>query len=107
MSFSAGDIIEIIDETNADWWKGRFKGKEGLFPSNYVQRVQAPAGPAAVPAPGPRPYKPFGAAYQGVNAPPPAGEGVNSVGLQQAPDNEEKKSKFGGLKNTVRNVFLF
>ncbi|RXW25631.1 hypothetical protein EST38_g200 [Candolleomyces aberdarensis] len=102
LTFSAGDIIEIIDETNADWWRGRFNGKEGLLPSSYVEKLQTPVAAApAFPTPAPRPYKAFGAAHHGANAPPPAGEGVNSVGLQQAPDNEEKKSKFGGLKNTM------
>ncbi|KAF5342321.1 hypothetical protein D9611_001492 [Ephemerocybe angulata] len=101
LTFHAGDIIEIIEETNADWWKGRFNGREGLVPSNYVQKIETPvdAEPAST---GKRPYKPFGAVYHGVNnTPPPPGQGVNGVGLQEAPGHEEKKSKFGGLKNTM------
>jgi len=36
LSFNAGDVIEIVEQ-NGDWWKGRFNGKEGLFPANYVK----------------------------------------------------------------------
>ncbi|KAG1851611.1 SH3-domain-containing protein [Suillus subalutaceus] len=40
LSFHAGDIIEIVKETNVDWWTGRIKsGKQGLFPSTYVERL--------------------------------------------------------------------
>ncbi|KAL4796269.1 BAR domain-containing protein [Aspergillus venezuelensis] len=39
LSFSAGEVIEIIqrtDNTN-EWWTGRVDGREGQFPANYVQ----------------------------------------------------------------------
>ncbi|TFK40214.1 SH3 domain-containing protein [Crucibulum laeve] len=99
LSFSAGDIIEIVEETNADWWMGRVNGKQALFPANYVEKI-APVTPSPA-APTNRPvYKPFGAAYHGVTAPPPPGQGVNNVGLQEV-DQTEKKSKYGGLKNTM------
>ncbi|KAG2058568.1 SH3-domain-containing protein [Suillus hirtellus] len=40
LSFNAGDIIEIVKETNADWWTGRSKtGKQGLFPATYVEKL--------------------------------------------------------------------
>ncbi|KIK41713.1 hypothetical protein CY34DRAFT_84960 [Suillus luteus UH-Slu-Lm8-n1] len=39
LSFHAGDIIEIVQETNADWWTGKSKGKQGLFPATYVERL--------------------------------------------------------------------
>ncbi|KAG0705722.1 SH3-domain-containing protein [Suillus ampliporus] len=40
LSFHAGEIIEIVKETNADWWTGRNKaGKQGLFPSTYVEKL--------------------------------------------------------------------
>jgi hypothetical protein len=47
-------------------------------------------------------YRPFGAAYHGIDKPPPAeADATNSVGLQEAPGTEEKKSKFGKYGNTV------
>jgi hypothetical protein len=39
LSFQEGDIIEIISEDSADWWKGKLNGKEGLFPANYVEKM--------------------------------------------------------------------
>ncbi|KAF8896516.1 hypothetical protein BD779DRAFT_1668288 [Infundibulicybe gibba] len=116
---SAGDIIEIVDETNQDWWTGRINGKQALFPANYVERLPPAAAPArtlppmshgsAAPAPAhaggsEKPvYRPFGAAYHGSQstAPPPPGQGVNNVGLQEDPGQEKKKSKYGKFGNTM------
>jgi len=40
LSFQVGEIVEIVKETNADWWTGRNRaGKEGLFPSSYVEKL--------------------------------------------------------------------
>ncbi|KDR78945.1 hypothetical protein GALMADRAFT_244607 [Galerina marginata CBS 339.88] len=39
LSFAQGDIIEVIDEKNVDWWSGRLSGREALFPSSYVERL--------------------------------------------------------------------
>lgn len=77
LAFSAGDMIEIVAETNEDWWLGRAHGREALFPSNHVEKVQD-------------------VSLQG--PPPPAAGGVNSIGLQQNPENKKKFGKFG---NTV------
>ncbi|KZT06113.1 SH3-domain-containing protein [Laetiporus sulphureus 93-53] len=126
LSFSAGEIVEIVDETNADWWTGSCRGRQGLFPSNHVEKLdtssmpmpppmpqmmspmppmppmQAP--PSYVSAPPEKPvYRPFGAVSQPMDQPPPPGAGVNSMGLQQAPQQEHKKSKFGRLGNTMAN----
>jgi amphiphysin len=37
LTFKAGDMIEVIETSDDGWWKGRFNGKEGLFPVNYVR----------------------------------------------------------------------
>ncbi|KAF9237641.1 hypothetical protein BU15DRAFT_75837 [Melanogaster broomeanus] len=40
LSFQAGEIIEIVSETNEDWWTGRNKaGNNGLFPATYVEKL--------------------------------------------------------------------
>lgn len=39
LSFSPGDIIDVLNETNVDWWEGRFNGRVGLFPSNHVEKT--------------------------------------------------------------------
>jgi len=39
LSFQAGETIEIVKEDPSGWWVGRLRGKEGLFPSNYVEKI--------------------------------------------------------------------
>ncbi|XP_047426751.1 GRB2-related adapter protein 2a [Mugil cephalus] len=36
LGFCAGDVIEVIDRSDMSWWKGRLRGKSGLFPANYT-----------------------------------------------------------------------
>ncbi|XP_059205041.1 GRB2-related adapter protein 2a [Centropristis striata] len=36
LGFSAGDIIEVLDRSDPSWWRGRLRGKSGLFPANYT-----------------------------------------------------------------------
>ncbi|KAH9943713.1 SH3 domain-containing protein [Amylocystis lapponica] len=122
LSFSSGEVVEIIDETNADWWTGRCRGRQGLFPSNHVEKLDSPASPPPAPIPSPmampvgppmgmpmqpsyvspqteKPiYRPFGAVQQ----PPP--QELNPIGMQQVqppPPPPQKKNRFGNLGNTV------
>lgn len=39
LAVGEGDIIEILKEDPSGWWLGRLRGKEGLFPANYVERI--------------------------------------------------------------------
>ncbi|PBK75490.1 SH3-domain-containing protein [Armillaria solidipes] len=122
LSFRAGDVIEIVAEANADWWTGRHNGVEGLFPSNYVERLppdtavvqkaatynppptapyplyQPPMGPPTGYGPPPSQYNSSYPAYQ----PPPPQPAPTQVTTQVTVE-EPKKSKFGGggLKNTL------
>ena len=82
-------------------------GKEGLFPSTYVERLAPGAVNKDVATSEKKPYKPFGAAYHGLAAPPPPGQGVNNVGLQEKEGTEAKKDKFGQYKSTVTKISLF
>uniref|UniRef100_A0A4W5QRC0 Osteoclast-stimulating factor 1 n=1 Tax=Hucho hucho TaxID=62062 RepID=A0A4W5QRC0_9TELE len=36
LGFHAGDVIDILDHSDPSWWKGRLRGKSGLFPANYT-----------------------------------------------------------------------
>ena len=31
------DVYVVVDASG--WWKGRFKGREGLFPNNYIEKL--------------------------------------------------------------------
>jgi hypothetical protein len=98
LQFSKGDVIEIVEEINADWYRGRLNGKQGLVPSAYVEKI-APVTKST------QPYKPFVAAYHGMTAPPPPGGGTNHIGLQEKAGTEEKKDKMDRYKNTVSHGF--
>ncbi|CAI5645535.1 unnamed protein product [Oreochromis niloticus] len=39
LSFNADDMIDIIKEDASGWWTGRLRGKQGLFPNNYVAKI--------------------------------------------------------------------
>ncbi|KAJ3195955.1 ESCRT-0 subunit protein hse1 [Irineochytrium annulatum] len=40
LRMSRGDIVDVYDDTTfKDWWKGELRGKVGIFPSNYVEKV--------------------------------------------------------------------
>ncbi|XP_040911658.1 intersectin-2b isoform X2 [Toxotes jaculatrix] len=46
MSFSKGQLINVLDKNNPDWWKGEISGVTGLFPTNYVQMTTADCDPS-------------------------------------------------------------
>ena len=73
-------------------------GKQGSFPSSYVEKLSRP-----VLAPKPaakKPYKPFGAALRGTESPAPGG--VNSLGLQEG-ETVDMKAKFNQYKSSVKD----
>ncbi|KAI9308098.1 SH3 domain-containing protein [Cunninghamella echinulata] len=37
LSFHKGDIFEVTEHVNDDWWRGTLNGKSGIFPQNHVQ----------------------------------------------------------------------
>lgn len=39
LSFQPGDVINLIDRQDADWWHGEIHGRVGIFPAMYVQEM--------------------------------------------------------------------
>ena len=39
LTFKEGDKIIILEKTNADWWRGKIGGMEGLFPANHANML--------------------------------------------------------------------
>ncbi|XP_039662829.1 LOW QUALITY PROTEIN: myosin IEb [Perca fluviatilis] len=39
LSFNTDDIIDIITQDPSGWWFGRLRGREGMFPGNYVEKI--------------------------------------------------------------------
>lgn len=131
LSFRAGDIIEIVAETNEDWWTGRINGRQGLFPSSYVEKISSSASPPSYPPPNemrgaspaappaqynsgpPVPYQPaYNGPPQGYQSQPPqpynpymgavSQPPPQQVVVQEAPPAQPAKSnRFGGFGRVV------
>ncbi|KYM95106.1 Myosin-Ie, partial [Cyphomyrmex costatus] len=39
LGLKEGDIVEVLKKHEGGWWHGRLKGKTGLFPANYVEKI--------------------------------------------------------------------
>ncbi|MEE6467933.1 hypothetical protein FKM82_008118 [Ascaphus truei] len=37
LAFGKGQILNVLNKEDPDWWKGELNGQVGLFPSNYVK----------------------------------------------------------------------
>lgn len=44
LGFKAGDVIEVVDATNKEWWWGRIMDSEGWFPASFVRVRQTLSG---------------------------------------------------------------
>lgn len=40
LELQPGDRIQVTDDSNEDWWKGKSRDMVGFFPANFVQRVR-------------------------------------------------------------------
>ncbi|KAI9013925.1 hypothetical protein CLU79DRAFT_767613 [Phycomyces nitens] len=38
LSFRQGQIIQVTEYVNDDWWRGSLNGKSGIFPQNHVKK---------------------------------------------------------------------
>ena len=38
LSFEKGDILTVLKVSKSGWWKGKLRGRVGLFPATYVKR---------------------------------------------------------------------
>jgi signal transducing adaptor molecule len=42
LAFRKDDIIAVLESVYKDWWKGSLRGVTGIFPLNYVEKLQDP-----------------------------------------------------------------
>ncbi|KAG2227716.1 hypothetical protein INT45_004758 [Circinella minor] len=42
LSFHCGDVIQVTEYVNDDWWRGELHGKSGIFPQNHVKKIASP-----------------------------------------------------------------
>jgi hypothetical protein len=43
LAFKKNDIIAVLESVYKDWWKGSLRGSTGIFPLNYVEKLQDPS----------------------------------------------------------------
>lgn len=46
LNLNVGDVIDIVGEVEEGWWKGTLNGKEGVFPSNFVEEIASQPTPS-------------------------------------------------------------
>ncbi|KAG8770943.1 hypothetical protein FRC12_003955 [Ceratobasidium sp. 428] len=97
LSFKAGDVIEIVEETSEDWWVGRLHGKQGMFPSNRCIKLE----PESTSSPNPAPRR-FLSTHSSGNTFSEK-TGLNKLGLKAPTVDQEKKDKYEKLKGTMAN----
>ncbi|KAJ1551286.1 hypothetical protein HK405_014814 [Cladochytrium tenue] len=37
LAFRVGDLISVLEDVDENWYRGELRGKQGIFPKNYVQ----------------------------------------------------------------------
>lgn len=42
LEFRKGDVIAVLESVYKNWWRGSLKGKTGIFPLNYVEKLTDP-----------------------------------------------------------------
>jgi len=40
LDLQPGQLVEILAEEEEGWWRGRINGREGIFPSNFVESIE-------------------------------------------------------------------
>ena len=43
LELKEGDIIQVLKQEDEGWWEGICHGKQGAFPSNFVELIKSPA----------------------------------------------------------------
>ena len=39
LSLEPGQVVEVLNEEEEGWWRGSIGGREGVFPSNFVDPI--------------------------------------------------------------------
>lgn len=39
LGFRRGDLVQVLDNSDPNWWKGACHGQTGMFPRNYVTPI--------------------------------------------------------------------
>eukprot|EP00111_Clytia_hemisphaerica_P010661 TCONS_00031131-protein len=101
IALSVGDVVEVLEEEDEGWWRGRINGKEGMFPSNFVERIKDEHPSASAPVL-PEPLLPESSSPLAPSAPPPTEEGAVGGGIKG--NRPKSQSGFPGLGITLGDL---
>lgn len=51
LALEVGDILEVLEDDDEGWWKGKLGDKVGMFPSNFVECITGEPKSPALPDP--------------------------------------------------------
>jgi signal transducing adaptor molecule len=43
LAFKKGDLMAVVKPVQRDWWRCSLRGKTGIIPLNYVEKVASPS----------------------------------------------------------------
>lgn len=97
LTMKAGDMVEVTKQDDEGWWTGILQGKEGAFPSNFVELVEGgAAAPAAAKPMGP-PKGGIGAAFMGAVVKTNKAEQCKVLHDYKAENSDELSLKAGDI----------
>jgi hypothetical protein len=92
-----GCQIQVLEKLNADWWRGRdlISGREGIFPSNYVEPSKG--GPIGM-----NPYPPQQIQYSSPSPFPP--QAVSNYYQPQQMQHQPAQGEGGGEQQQQNQI---
>ena len=89
LAIQENEIVQVIRLVEDGWYEGIYAGKQGVFPSNYVERIAAPTIEINNPLP-PPPQAPAVIQQQSLNQ-SLSNESINNSSLIENPDSNDGK----------------
>jgi len=103
LAIQENEIVQVIRLVEDGWYEGIYAGKQGVFPSNYVEKIITTAEPSSLPPP-PPPAPIAVQQLQSLNQ-SLSNESINNSSLIENPDSNDGKQIFFFLFVPNNNLF--
>lgn len=91
LAIQENEIVQVIRLVEDGWYEGIYAGKQGVFPSNYVEKIISTGEPSSLPPP-PPPALVIVQQQQSLNQ-SLSNESINNSSLIENPDSNDEKKK--------------